>query len=375
MRVIITNDRLDQRPGSDLYVRDLARALQKLGHFVVAYGSDPRQQPRLLELDSISVATDLVHLPFKPDIIHARHHLDAMTAALALPGVPVIHHVTERSLRLPLPTHPRIFRYIAPSTRAARWMGGQEGLAGGAIDIVADGVDLLRFSAVRVPSPTPMRVLIYDDEIEPDCASVHAIRRATDVLGMKLQLLGRRLGRAVDNPEALLPEYDIVCARSVKALEALCSGCAVLPISGSRCGTLTDEDNFDRAREAGFDLDEADGRPVSAELVAEAFSAVSPSSCLSLAARARRESGFDDHAVRIEVAYRAAVESGAAHTVDGPAEQRAVSQYLDRVARMIKNVDQIRKSEGDVPLSTASKFVDVSARLAAIQTDLDKPQW
>ena len=121
MRILITNERLDQRAGSDLFIRDLARGLQKLGHFVIAYSSDPREQPRLLERDSISVSTDLERLPFRPDIIHARHHLDAMTAVMALPGVPAIHHCIGAAWSI-LP--PCILAFTGTLLRRSAWRGG-----------------------------------------------------------------------------------------------------------------------------------------------------------------------------------------------------------------------------------------------------------
>jgi hypothetical protein len=286
-----------------------------------------------------------------------------------------VHHVTEQALLLPLPVHPRIFRYVAPSMRVARLMARREDVSGATIDVVESGVDLLRFTKVRQPPPKPGRVLVYDDELTPDSGSVNAIRRAADELGMEFALLGRRLGRAVDDPEAHLREFDIVCARSVKALEAVCSGCAVLPIDRDRCGKLIDESSFERTAEAGFVLDEVDGVTASPEFVGQAFSAFSSSSCLRLAARARAAFAFDGHALRMDAVYRAAIEAGRARVDDHDAEQRATSEYLDRIAVMIKDMDQIQKSKGDVPLATASKLVDVSAKLAAIQTDLDKPQW
>ena len=221
----------------------------------------------------------------------------------------------------------------------------------------------------------PRRVLVYDDEIPPDCGSLGAIRQAASELDMEFAVLGRRMGRAVDNPEAHLCEFDIVCARSVKAVEALCSGCAVLPIDQNGCGRLIDESNFDRALESGFVLNEADAATATREFVIEAFSAFSSGSCLRLATKARAASSFADHALCIDAVYRAAVGAGSAYIEEYGAEERATSDYLERIAMMIKDMDQVQKSKGDVPLSTASKFVEVSARLAAIQTDLDKPQW
>jgi hypothetical protein len=106
MRILVTNERLNQRAGSDLFVRDLARGLNQLGHFVFSYSSDLRERERLLERDAISVATDLENLPFRPDVIHARHHLDAMAAVMALPEVPAIYDCTGGAPLGIVPRHP-----------------------------------------------------------------------------------------------------------------------------------------------------------------------------------------------------------------------------------------------------------------------------
>jgi hypothetical protein len=373
MRILITNERLDQRAGSDLFIRDLARGLQKLGHFVIAYSSDPREQPRLLERDSISVSTDLERLPFRPDIIHARHHLDAMTAVMALPGVPAIHHCIGAAWSIAAPVHPRIYRYIAPSLGVAGWLA-ERGIPAGRIDALHNAVDLLRFTKIRLPSAQPQRVLVYDDLLLPDSPAVIAIGQAAADLGLQVDLIGRRFGRAIDNPEARLPDYDIVCATGRKAIEALACGCAVVVLGPPTCGELVDEDNFDRLRDADFSADVEPPAP-SAENVGQAFGRYSAELSTRLTAKVRSICDFSPFAARVEAVYRTAIAMHGGYVEDLDAEQRATADYLQNLSLLIKEMDQAQKMKGDIPLSTASMFLDVSAKLAAIRADLDKPQW
>ena len=374
MRVLITNESLDQRAGSDLFIRDLARGLQQLGHFVIAYGSDPRQQARLLERDSISVATDLANLPFRPDIIHARHHLDAMTAVMALPGVPAVHHCIGPAWSIALPVHPRIYRYIAPSPGVAGWIAERGEIPNAEIDVLHNAVDLLRFARVGRHSADPQRLLVYDDELLPDSPVVIAVTQAAADLGLQLEMIGRRLGRAVDNPEARLPDYDIVCARGLKAIEALACGCAVVVVAPGHCGELVDERNFERLRNADFSVD-AESPVVSVDYVKRVFGRHSVETNGRLTSKVRSICDFTPYAARIDTIYRAAIRMHEGHVEDLDAEQRATSAYLYTLSRMIKEIDQQQKAKGDIPLSTASMFLDVSAKLSAIQADLDKPQW
>ena len=371
MRILVTNEQLDQRAGSDLFIRDLARGLQELGHFVIAYSSDTREQSRLLERDSISVATDLDQLPFRPDIIHARHHLDAMTAVMALPGVPAIHHCIGPAWSIALPVHPRIYRYIAPSSGVAGWIA-ERGIPVGQIDALHNAIDLLRFTRIRQPSPQPRRVLVYDDVLLPDSPAVIAIGQAAADLGLKLDLIGRRLGRAVDNPEARLPDYDIVCASGRQAIEALACGCAVLlVVAPSTCGELVDEGNFDRLRDADFSVD-VESAAASAENVRKAFQRHSAELSGRLTAKVRSTCDFSSFVARVDAVYRAAIAMHDGYVEDLGAEQQATSAYLQKLSPLIKQRDYAQMMKGFLP-STASMFLDVSAKLAAIQADLDKP--
>jgi hypothetical protein len=128
MRVLITNTRLDARAGEESCVQELARELQRLGHAVIAWSSDTRQRPRLLENDVVPVATDLAHLPVQPDIIHAQHHLDAMTALAALPDVPVVYQSHGETWPGAAPIHPRIYRHLGESDTAAGRVGDLVGI-------------------------------------------------------------------------------------------------------------------------------------------------------------------------------------------------------------------------------------------------------
>jgi hypothetical protein len=372
MRILITNERLDQRAGSDLFIRDLARGLQGLGHFVIAYSSDPREQSRLLERDSISVATDLEQLPFRPDIIHARHHLDAITAVTALPGVPAIHHCIGPAWSIALPVHPRIYRYIAPSSAVAEWIA-ERGIPAGQTVTLHNAVDLLRFTRIRQPSTQPQRVLIYDDLLFPNSPAVIAIGQAAANLGIRVGMIGRRLGRMVDSPEARLPDYDIVCASGRKAIEALACGCAVVVVAPANCGGLVDEGNFDRLRDADFSAD-VESPAISVENVRQAFERSSAELSARLTAKARSICNFSTFAARVEAVYLAAIAMHDGYVEDLDAEQRAASAYLETLSPLINQMDRAQKRE-DIKQWGASMLFDVSAKLAAIQADLDMPSF
>ena len=373
MLILITNERLDLRAGSDSFIRDLARGLQKLGHYVMAYGSDPRQGRRLVERDSISVATDLERLPVRPDIIHARHHLDAMTAIAALPGVPVVHHCIGPAWSTVLPVHPRIHRYIAPATGIANWIARQGPIPRDRIDLVHSAVDPLRLASTARPAASPERLLVYDDQMLPDSPIVPAIKAAADGLGLSVELAGRRLGRVFGNAGTRLPDYDIVFARGRAAIEAIACGCAVVVVSHDRCGEMVDEGNFDRLREADFSVD-ATRPPTPAERIGEILRGYSAPTTAALAAMVGSRCDFPAYAAAIESVYRSAIAMHESHVEDIRAEEKAIAAYLAGLVPALKRQYSTQRTFSDMSLWSESTFRDLSAKMAAIQVDSDTLQ-
>lgn len=371
MRILVTNEQLDQRPGADLFVRDLARALQRRGHFVIAYSSDPRHQTRLLERDLVAVATDLDRLPFRPDVIHARHHLDAMSALIALPDVPAIFDCLGPGSRTMVPVHPRLHRYIVPSSAVARPIEA-ECVPPGMIAASSDGVDLERFARVR-PAPAGLaRLAVYDDHLDRRDESVMAIEAAAGA--GTIDFIGRRFGRSVDNPEQRLPDYDVVFARERKAIEAMACGCAVVLVGEHACGDLVSTASFQEARHDGFAPPLA-APAASPDAIRESLARYSAADCAAVTAEVRRSLGFDALADRYEAAYHEAIAANQSAAVPWADEQVVVSRYLRRLSLAFKAMDSEQKRSGDVPLNTAMTLLDVVAGLSAIQADLDRPHW
>src|SRR2546422_4434185 len=114
MRILITNNTLDFRGGSELYVRDLAIALLKRGHMPIAYSTKLGDIAQEIRAATVPVIDNLDALAAPPDVIHGHHHLDTMTALLRFPGVPAVYfcHGWLPWEETP-PRFPRILRYVA----------------------------------------------------------------------------------------------------------------------------------------------------------------------------------------------------------------------------------------------------------------------
>jgi hypothetical protein len=66
MRVLITNNTLQDRAGSELYARDVACRLRELGHEVAAFSTQLGAVADELAAAGVAVVDDLGRLPFQP---------------------------------------------------------------------------------------------------------------------------------------------------------------------------------------------------------------------------------------------------------------------------------------------------------------------
>ncbi|MEP6913552.1 MAG: hypothetical protein ABI923_12405, partial [bacterium] len=114
MRILITNNTLDARAGSELYVRDVATGLLDRGHTPVAFSTILGEVARNLRAATIPVIDSLDALTTPPDIIHGQHHVETMMAMLHFPNTPAVYfcHGWLPWEEAP-PRFPRILKYIA----------------------------------------------------------------------------------------------------------------------------------------------------------------------------------------------------------------------------------------------------------------------
>ena len=90
MRILITNNRLAERAGTELYTRDIAAALVARGHEPIVYSQVLGEVAEELRAAAVPVVDDLERISEPPDIVHGHHHLETMTALQWFPGVPAV---------------------------------------------------------------------------------------------------------------------------------------------------------------------------------------------------------------------------------------------------------------------------------------------
>ena len=88
--VLLTNNTLAGRAGSELYVRDVALALKKRGHHPVAYSTVLGEVAQDIREAGIEVVDDLAALSCVPDVIHEASSPGNDDGSAALPKTPAI---------------------------------------------------------------------------------------------------------------------------------------------------------------------------------------------------------------------------------------------------------------------------------------------
>lgn len=254
LRILITNNALAGRAGSELYVRDVALGLLKRGHTPLAYSTVLGGVADELRAAGVSVVNDLNQLTITPDVIHGHEHMEAMTALLHFPGVPSIHFCHSAILWYDTPLHfPRILRYVAVD-HACRDRLLAHGIPEERIRVLLNFVDLDRFRVRSTPLPLrPQRALVFSNHANAE-THLPAVREACRRAHIQLDVLGEGEKNASAEPEKMIREYDLVFAKGRCALEALSVGAAVILCDAGGVGPMVTMGEFDKLRPLNFGI-------------------------------------------------------------------------------------------------------------------------
>jgi hypothetical protein len=331
LKILLTNQSLAVRTGTEPLMRDLARAMQGRGHFVFGFSSDPCQRERLLERDLIAVATKLEHLPFRPDVIHAQHHLDALTALTALPDVPCLYHEHGGPWQSTPPVHPRIHRYLAASQPLADGMRAAMGANATEVTPWLHPVDASRLQKVRKLPLTPARALFVNVHFPEFGKTVPILREAAARCGLTLDFAGREFGCGSEEAEEILPEYDVVFASGQVAAEALACGCAVVTYGAAGYGEMVSSENYEKLRQENF-TPQATALPIPFDQLEGVLGAYQVSAGPQLAERIRMDAEFGQAVERLLEMYQDVILRHQQSPSNPESESQALSRYLRNLA-------------------------------------------
>lgn len=254
MRVLITNNTLAVRAGSELYVRDLAIELMRRGHHPVAYSTILGPVAEELRAATVPVIDRLNSLGAPPDIIHGHHHYETLTALLRFPTTPAVYYChgwlpwQEAALK-----HPNILRYVAVDEVCRERLIAEGGIQPDRIDLVLNFFDERLFPP-RPPLPrTPRRALAFGNEFAGH-SGLPILIEACARYGIEVDAQGFNNGNSTAQPGRRLAAYDIVFAKARSAIEALAVGAAVVLCTPGKLGPMVTTENFAALRQLNFGI-------------------------------------------------------------------------------------------------------------------------
>ncbi len=335
MRVLITNNTLALRAGSELYVRDLALALLARGHTPIAFSTALGAVAEELRRATVPVVDDLRAVAEPPDVIHGQHHLEAMTALLHFPGVPAVFvcHGWAPWEEAP-PIFQRIRRYVAVDDTCRDRLVLDHGIPEGRVRVLLNFVDLARFRPRAVLPPRPRRGLVFSNQAGAG-AWIDAVTTACVGAGVAVDVVGLGCGRPTAEPERLLPAYDLVFAKGRAALESMAVGAAVVLCDAAGAGPMVTTADFARLRSLNFGL-RALRAPVTPEHLAREIARYDPAEAAEVSRRIRATAGLDAAVDAWLAIYDEVRVAHAAAAEDPVAELRAAARYLRWLGPFLK---------------------------------------
>jgi hypothetical protein len=368
LRVLLTNGALAIRAGTELWVRDVALALQARGHRPIVYSPILGELADELRRATIPVVDDLDALGAAPNVIHGHHHLETMTALLRFPHVPAISvcHGWLPWQEAP-PRFPRIHAWVAVDEVCRDRLVCEHGIPLERTRLLLNFVDLRRFPArTTPPATTPRRALVFGYTASED-TWVPVVRAACARAGIaEVDVVGYGAGNPTPSPETLLPRYDLVFAKARSALEALAVGAGVILCDARGTGGLVTSDRLDALRRQNLGVRTLD-RPLDADALAAEIARWNPEDVAEVSRRVRAEAGLDTAVDQLEALYREAV--AAATPPAAAAEAAAAAAYLAWLGDMVKRRLQ---SEADALARERAEARRHAADAAAAQAALEQ---
>lgn len=339
LRILITNNTLAGRAGSELYVRDIAIGLMRRGHNPIAYSMVLGEVAEELRKATVPVIDDLAALNVAPDLIHGQHHLDAMCAMLHFPQVPALYvcHGWLPWEELP-PVFPSIVRYIAVDDLCRERLVTTPGVAAEKVGTLYNFVDLNRFKSRSSLPERPRTALIFSN-YAAEANFVGAIRAACKKFGIEqVDIIGLGAGNSVVQPENLLPNYDLVFAKARCALEAMAVGCAVIVADFPGLGGLVTPGNVQTLRRLNFGIRTMQALPITEETVFAELKRYDPESARQVSEWIREEADFDKALDWLEGYYEEVFAGRQTFSMaSGLSCCSAASDYLRGLAPVIKS--------------------------------------
>lgn len=323
LRVLLANICLNGRTGTEIATRNIALELKRQGHLPAVFTLVDGPIAEELRQASIPVATDInaLHGPF--DVIHGHHNPTTAIAAARFPDVPAIFVCHDfLAWHDAAPKLANIRRYIAVD-KAVEERFTQDGIASDRVQVILNAVDIERFRPGSSLPASPARAVLFAKQRGP----IREISAACDLLGISLDIVGPAIGNVASAPERLMPQYDLVFASAMTALEALACGRAVVVCDGRGLAGMVTGLNFAAWRPLNFGRKTL-SRPVEKDLLVDEIHKYDAEDANALMLKVRSEANLANQMSSYLSCYRDVIAQRRNTAIDYADSFRLLSNHL-----------------------------------------------
>lgn len=335
MRILLTNNTLGERAGTELYLYDVALELMRRGHHPIAFSTVHGQVAGELRAATVPVIDNLDRCGQPPDIIHGQHHYETLTASLYFPDTPVVNfcHGWVFTQEEPL-LSPRVLRYIAVDDTCRDRLIDMFGIAPERVTVLLNFVDTTLFRPRAALPARPVTALAFGNYFS-ESRQLSVVRAACSEAGIVLDVVGSGIGHAISHAEEVLPRYDLVFAKARAAIEAMAVGTAVILVGPRGMGPMIDSLNWERLRRLNFGVRSLN-LPVDKETVLEQIGRYNAAEALRVSQMVRSRARLADAVDRLIEVYEQVIAEGKSHTCVPVGAERAAARHLNRYAATFK---------------------------------------
>jgi hypothetical protein len=358
LRILITNNALADRAGTELYVRDLALGLRARGHLPIAYSTRLGEVTTELKALKVPVVDNLSLLSDPPDVIHGHHHVDAMTALVHFPKVPAVY-VCHGSTPWEewAPGFPRIFRYLAVDEACRDRLIAQDTIPKDRIEVLLNSVDLKRFTPRPGLPERPRNALIFSNQASSQ-THIGPVKEACHLQDIEVDVVGFAVGNVSSAPEKMLGRYDVIFAKGRAALESLAVGAAVVLCDAAGAGPMVTSANVRQLRPLNFGLRTL-ANPLTGEMIGRELARYDASDASEVSRYIRSVVSLDETLDRLLTLYQEVIDENQRKRTDQSAENAAIADYLRRLAPRLRErniaFQQLALNEAHLKLVSQSK--------------------
>ncbi len=376
MKVLLTNHHLVDRAGSELYVAELATALEARGHdarVFTLYPGPVAQQLTERGVPVYTLAEQHLVQAFAPEVVHAHHPPTLWVVGSLALGCPAIVSSLGvlPALEAPTPIWPGVALGVAVSEEVKARVDRSAFGRAVPVRVMRNWFDDRGWAPEpAVPPARVTRVAVVTNHLAPELAQhLDACVRARP--GFSWAHLGLPAS-SVEVTPAVLGAFDLVITIGRTALQAAAVGRPVLLADVYGSDGLLDAARLDALASVNFS-GRLERRPLSPGAVVEALEAAPRHDVAAVQARVLRDFRLTTRAAEWEAVYeevRASprrLDEAAKHEFEPLGQQYAL---LVEQGRQAASRAATAEAERD---AVAARLRDTEARLAAARGELDAP--